>query len=429
MLRRSEVVLGEKRARQSKQVAKATLTRSESIELMTDKLGTASIHDSDVESETESEKPRRSNRSRKSPIDPYIPSEHSTPLKRKRLMKQSKRNKASTIDTVEKKRTKTRVPSPMKKLNVEGVALPGREPEFTEICTKLSSAIKSGQGMCLYLSGVPGTGKTATVKECIGALQKVRQTSNFDFIELNGMKLSDPGQLYSVLWRHLGQHDRQISPHQALKQLKAYFSDSPRPVVVLLDELDALIHRKQSILYHLFEWTGLESAKLVIIAIANTMDLPERLLSNRIASRMGLNRINFKPYQYSQLQAIIQHRLKPYKNWFHVDALELCGRKVSSVSGDARRAISFATRAIDYIVAQSKLDGRVKAPTDNSISLQIMSRVLETAFTGTPVWAIKNCTGLQLIMLESIAHAWKHQIDAGSTTFNNVQSIKSFIAY
>lgn len=233
--------------------------------------------------------------------------------------------------------------------------------------------------------------------------------------------MSDPAQVYSVLWRHLGQEpgDKMISSHMALKNLKSYFANAPRPVVVLLDELDALLLRKHSILYHFFEWTGLESAKLVIVAIANTMDLPERLLSNRISSRMGLNRLNFAPYHYSQLEQIILHRLAQYRGWFHVDALELCARKVSSVSGDARRAISFATRAVDHIRATCRQSGR-KAPAKNSINMQVMKTILNSAFTGTPVSALKSCSGLQSDMLDIINTAWKHQLNVHDTTFYSV---------
>lgn len=269
------------------------------------------------------------------------------------------------------------------------------------------------------LSGVPGTGKTATVREVIGGLQRTKKMRPFDYIEINGMKLSDPGHVYPLLWRHLSGEEKLCSSHAALKRLKAYMSASPRPIVVLLDELDALMQKRQSILYHFFEWTGLESAKLIVVAIANTMDLPERMLTNRISSRMGLNRINFTPYQYSQLQAIIKHRLAPYKDWFHVDALEMCARKVSSVSGDARRAIAFATRAVDHIRAQARRNGEAQ-PAPGSISLSIMNSILSSAFTGTPVFALQSCTGLHRLMIQSICHAWKVQALPHDTCFYNI---------
>ena len=45
----------------------------------------------------------------------------------------------------------------------------------------------------------------------------------------------------------------------------------------------------------------------MVIGIANTMDLDERLLK-RIASRLGLTKIQFKPYSKDQLVSIIKVR-------------------------------------------------------------------------------------------------------------------------
>lgn len=271
------------------------------------------------------------------------------------------------------------------------------------------------------MSGVPGTGKTATVKEVIGSLQRARPGRAFEFVELNGMKLSDPSQVYSVLWRHLS-GGRTVGSAAALAHLKAYFRKAPCPTVVLLDELDALLQKKHSILYHFFEWTGLPAAQLSIVSVANTMDLPERLVSNRIASRMGLNRINFLPYHFAQLEAIILHRLAPYKDWFHKDGLEICARKVSAVSGDARRAISLANRAVDHIASQARMAGEAQ-PKPASITMQVMNRVLESAFTGSPVHALRHCSELQRLLLEAVAHVWKLQLNAWDTSFHGICSL------
>lgn len=51
----------------------------------------------------------------------------------------------------------------------------------------------------MYISGVPGTGKTATVHEVIRCLQQAAQTNDvpsFHYIEVNGMKLTEPHQVY-----------------------------------------------------------------------------------------------------------------------------------------------------------------------------------------------------------------------------------------
>jgi hypothetical protein len=46
-------------------------------------------------------------------------------------------------------------------------------------------------------------------------------------------------------------------------------------------------------------------SRLVVVGIANTMDLPERLLP-KVLSRLGLARVVFSPYTRDQIRTIIK---------------------------------------------------------------------------------------------------------------------------
>ena len=51
----------------------------------------------------------------------------------------------------------------------------------------------------MYISGVPGTGKTATVHEVSRSLQSATmkgELPKFKFIEINGLRLTEPRQAY-----------------------------------------------------------------------------------------------------------------------------------------------------------------------------------------------------------------------------------------
>jgi len=63
------------------------------------------------------------------------------------------------------------------------------------------------------------------------------------------------------------------------------------------------------VLYNLFEWPARRGSRLAVVAVANTMDLPERLLP-RIASRLGGRRLVFQPYNRPQLVTIVSSRLR-----------------------------------------------------------------------------------------------------------------------
>ena len=232
------------------------------------------------------------------------------------------------------------------------MSLPCRDSEFSTVYTYLHSAITSGTGACLYISGTPGTGKTATVREVIAQLHSAvlaSELDDFNFVEINGMKVTDPHQSYALLWEAL-KGDR-VSPSHALSLLSREFSHpSPRriPCVVLMDELDQLVTKNQSVMYNFFNWPALRHSRLIVLAVANTMDLPERTLSNKISSRLGLTRVTFPGYTHTQLMSIISARLEDVPgNLVDSDAVQFAARKVAAVSGDARRALDICRRAVE----------------------------------------------------------------------------------
>jgi hypothetical protein len=167
-------------------------------------------------------------------------------------------------------------------------SMPCRTAEHGAIHELLQTAIQQGGlGCAVYISGMPGTGKTATILEVIRKLRLQHQQGKlpaFQFLEINGMKLPRPQAAYSVLWKALsGQHAR---PDRAAQLLDQRFNKRPgkgktgaglqgQCAVVVVDELDHMITKKQKVLYNLFNWPMLEHSRLVVVGIANTMDLPE----------------------------------------------------------------------------------------------------------------------------------------------------------
>jgi len=145
---------------------------------------------------------------------------------------------------------------------------------------------------------------------------------------------------------------------------REFSSPSPRrvPCVVLMDELDQLVTKNQSVMYNFFNWPGLRHSRLIVLAVANTMDLPERTLSNKISSRLGLQRITFPGYTHDQLMSIIHSRLANVPGGVvHPDAVQFASRKVAAVSGDARRALDICRRAVE--IAESEAGGAPATPS------------------------------------------------------------------
>jgi origin recognition complex subunit 1 len=117
-------------------------------------------------------------------------------------------------------------------------------------------------------------GKTATVHRVLSELSLERGLGNFEYVEINGMRLPEPAQLYTALWKALT--TKQASPAKACQYLRTRFESkaqgraSNRPVCVLLvDELDYLLTRQQEVLYNLFDWPTYPGARLVVLGISN----------------------------------------------------------------------------------------------------------------------------------------------------------------
>ena len=228
--------------------------------------------------------------------------------------------------------------------------------------TALRGAVREGGlGAALYLSGTPGTGKTASVRQALRHLAAEKGLLRFRVIEINGMKLSSPHQAYSILWEALTGEN--VPPARAARLLEARLPSAgyhptaastsgavpPRralsePTILVVDELDYLVTPRQEVIYNLFEWAA-QARGLIVVAISNTMDLPERLIP-RVASRLGIRRVNFLPYTHAELSLIITERLAACRGAFGQDGIELAARKVASVSGDVRRALETCRLAL-----------------------------------------------------------------------------------
>ncbi|TRZ20092.1 hypothetical protein HGM15179_007073 [Zosterops borbonicus] len=287
------------------------------------------------------------------------------------------------------------------RLHVSAVpeSLPCREEEFQDIYNFVESKLIDGTGGCMYISGVPGTGKTATVHEVIRCLQQAAENDElppFQFVEINGMKLTDPHQAYVQILEFLtGQ--KVTASHAAVLLAKLFSTPGPKrnTTVLVVDELDLLWTRKQNVMYNLFDWPTQKHSKLIILAIANTMDLPERIMMNRVASRLGLTRMSFQPYTYKQLQQIISSRLKGVKA-FEEDAVQLVSRKVAALSGDARRCLDICRRATEIC----ELARQKRAP--EIVRMVHVTEAIDEMFSSPYVNAIRNASLHEQIFLKAI---------------------------
>ncbi|KAG5681643.1 hypothetical protein PVAND_011058 [Polypedilum vanderplanki] len=291
-----------------------------------------------------------------------------------------------------------------KRLHVSAVpkSLPCREKEYMEIYSFLESNLNDQIGGCIYISGVPGTGKTATTTAVIRALKAEAEKGeipDFEFVEINGMRITEPRKAYVEIYRQLS--GKTVTAEQAYNLLDKRFtttSKSSRRIstILLVDELDILCNKRQDVVYNLLNWPNVNSARLIVVTIANTMDLPERILMGKVTSRLGLTRLTFQPYSHKQLQEIVISRLSGLDS-FNNDAIQLVARKVAALSGDARRALDICRRSSEIAEVEAKNNGN-KA----FVAMTHVQQALNEMISCTKVKAVKACSKMEKYFLQAV---------------------------
>ncbi|XP_051118440.1 origin of replication complex subunit 1-like [Andrographis paniculata] len=311
-------------------------------------------------------------------------------------------------------------------------SLPCRDKEMHEITSFIKGAICDEQclGRCLYVHGVPGTGKTMSVLAVMRSVKSEVDAGSikpYCFVEINGLKLASPENIYSVIYEGLSGH--RVGWKKALHLLNERFSDEnkrsndARPCILLIDELDLLVTRNQSVLYNILDWPNKPNSRLVVIGIANTMDLPEKLLP-RISSRMGIQRLCFGPYNYQQLQEIISSRLKGV-DVFEKLAIEFASRKVAAVSGDARRALEICRRAAELADYRDKaLSQSGSGASGKVVGVGDVEAAIKEMFQAPHIQVIRSSSKLSKIFLAAMVHEL-YKTGMGETNFEKVATTVS----
>ncbi|KAM4583838.1 cell division control protein 6 homolog [Odontesthes bonariensis] len=251
-----------------------------------------------------------------------------------------------------------------------------RESEQASIRSFLEEKVLQHRAGSLYISGAPGTGKTACLN-CV--LQEMRaELSSVQTVTVNCMSLRSSHAIFPLLADKLKASGGQNGLQRFLMV--------PGPTILLvLDEMDQLDSKAQDVLYTIFEWPYLPKSRLCLIGVANALDLTDRILP-RLQARPHCRPelLNFSPYSRQELTAIVQDRLTQASadGILDASAVQFCARKVSAVSGDARKALDICRRAVEIVEADQRKKGAdSKSETKASrVSLPQVAQVLSEVY-------------------------------------------------
>lgn len=235
--------------------------------------------------------------------------------------------------------------------------LVGRDSERDELSAFVSTAIGSKSSGCLYVSGPPGTGKSALLNEIIEEQTKDR---NVPVSVVNCMSVRSTKDLSQKL-----SNDLDLREDAGFDYLKSVFvrekAKDKKKYLVVLDEVDILVDLDLELLYSLFEWSMQPTSRLILIGIANALDLTDRLLPRLKARNLKPDLLPFMPYTAAQIVEVITSKLRSLAPadstalpFFHPAAIQFCAKKVAAQTGDLRKAFDICKRAIDLIDIETR---------------------------------------------------------------------------
>ena len=249
----------------------------------------------------------------------------------------------------------------------------GRERERSKLDEFLQEGLASKSGRCLYISGPPGTGKSAFVGEVCNRFSN-RDDAQVTYVSC--MSINSAREIYERLAIEVcGEVPAGSGAAATALRAKFFPGKDSKVHIVTLDEIDHLLTLDLSCLYKIFEWALNPDSRLVLIGIANALDFTDRFLPRLKARSLKPQLLPFAPYTVSEIDSVITTKLrsllpsdsapKADLPFLRPEAIKLLARKVTAQTGDLRKAFDIVRGTIDLIEAKARADAlgsSVQAP-------------------------------------------------------------------
>lgn len=277
--------------------------------------------------------------------------------------------------------------------------LVGRSTEAKAFARFLTNSITKRTCASVYVSGPPGTGKTAQINLTLDNLcgTKASPSSNTHLIHganvlvmrVNCMAISRPENIYHEMFCHLiGQAPGRRQSFDDLYNQLVGGANGVDTLVVVLDEMDSLITNDQQVLFQLFHCashlkTSVLRTKLVVVGISNALDLTDKFLPRLRTNGFNPEAIQFMPYSGEQIKQVIISKLDSLVDEdkenitnkttpvMHPTAVTLCCKKCATVTGDMRKAFDICYKSVELVEKQAQ-----KGANFASLTLETAPKVM-----------------------------------------------------
>jgi cell division control protein 6 len=248
----------------------------------------------------------------------------------------------------------------------------GRDAERAELAQFVQSRLQSRSGGCLYVSGPPGTGKSALLGDVISQWSK---DESIKISVVNCMSVRTTKDLSQKL-----AEDLDLAEDADFDCIRSNFVQrGSRLSLVVLDEVDCLVDLDLALLYNLFEWALEPESSLVLIGIANALDLTDRLLPRLKTRNLKPDLLPFMPYTAAQISEVLTAKLKSLVGeesksipFLQPAAIQFCAKKVAAQTGDLRKAFDICQRAIDLVADEFRDRDEEKSIHDSPSKIPLM---------------------------------------------------------
>lgn len=278
-----------------------------------------------------------------------------------------------------------------------GGFLPTRQAQHAQVLSFLNGSIGNHVSSSLYITGPPGTGKTAQIEAIVrdrfvpvndrellntcayrlpdGRVEKVAVCS------INCIAINDPSTIFNKIYTSLIAGQEPGMSVRTMSDLQEFMEthSGTTSFLVILDEMDKLVHsnlndtNSTKTIFELFLLAKMPSVNFTLMGIANSLDMKDRFLS-RLNLRQDLlpQTLVFNPYTPDEMFEIVMNRLKRVGNdeqscVFNPMAIKFAAKKCSGNTGDLRKVFDVLRSSVEVVELQV-IASKLKDKETNSSS-------------------------------------------------------------